>query len=370
MNLGTSAPREPATTAPMRSPSQATAKASRNELVLGMLRTYGAETRRALLGYLPKGEPARYLYDPLLDYPNRGGKMMRPSLCLAMASALGGHRGRIDAMRTAVAIELLHNALLIHDDIEDDSEERRGLPTLHELIGTPLAINVGDAMTLMSLRPLFENHRHLGSTLAMSIIEETERMTRESAEGQALELGWRRDNVVDLEEEDYLEMVLKKTCWLATIFPLRAGALIATRGAIDVEPLIRLGFFLGASFQIRDDILNLVGDPERYGKEINGDLYEGKRTLMIIRLLRESTDEERDRLTNFLGQNRQQRTERDVQWIRRLMDRYGAIEYANGIAHGLCGAAHHELRSFFAGHQRSRDYDFLEGMVTWVLERA
>ena len=204
----------------------------------------------------------------------------------------------------------------------------------------------------------------------MLIIEETERMTRESAEGQALELGWRRDNVVALTEEDYLEMVLKKTCWLATIFPLRAGALIATRGAIDVEPLIRLGFFLGASFQIRDDILNLVGDPKRYGKEINGDLYEGKRTLMIIRVLHEGSEPERRRLTDFLGQERTERQERDVMWVRETMDRYDAIEYANGIAHGLCGAAHHELRSFFRETPKSRDYSFLEGMVTWVLERA
>ena len=112
--------------------------------------------------------------------------MMRPSLCLAMTQALGGRVE--DALRTAVSIELLHNALLIHDDVQDYSDERRGLPTMQKLHGMPLAINVGDMMTLMSLRPLFENHRELGGPLAMRIIEDTERMTRESAEGQALEL--------------------------------------------------------------------------------------------------------------------------------------------------------------------------------------
>ena len=95
-------------------------------------------------------------------------------------------------------------------------------------------------------------------------------MAWESAEGQAMELGWRRDNASDLTDADYLVMVLKKTCWLATIHPCRVGALIGSRGRADLEPFIRFGFFLGAAFQIQDDLLNLVAD-DRYGKEINGD---------------------------------------------------------------------------------------------------
>ncbi len=337
-------------------------------LVDAVLSEYGAQVRQGLLDYLPQREPQAYLYEPLRDYPSRGGKMMRPSLCLAATGAFGGNRE--DALRTAMSLELLHNALLIHDDIQDFSDERRGRPTMHKLQGVPLAINVGDMLTLMSLRPLFENHRALGSQLAMRIIEENERMTRESAEGQALELGWRRDNVVDLVAEDYLVMVLKKTCWLATIFPLRAGALIATRGRYDVEPLIRLGFFLGAAFQIRDDILNLVGDPVHYGKEIDGDLYEGKRTLMIIHLLEKARGRERQRLTEFLGLSREERTSGEVRWARSLMDHYGSIDYANEIAHGLAGAASREFDAIFGPLPDSRDKRFLAEMPAWMLERC
>ena len=89
-----------------------------------MLREYGDLTRAALTRYLPSREPRRYLYDLLSDYPQRGGKMMRPSMCIAAARVFGAPLE--DAMRTAVAIELIHNALLIHDDIEDGSEKRRG----------------------------------------------------------------------------------------------------------------------------------------------------------------------------------------------------------------------------------------------------
>src|SRR5271154_3344355 len=266
-------------------------------LVPAMLSEYGDLTRTAIARYLPSREPRRYLYDLLGDYPQRGGKMMRPSICIAAARLYGAPLE--DAMQTAVAIELLHNALLIHDDIEDGSEQRRGRPTLHVLHGIPLALNAGDTLTLMSLRPLIENRTRVGERLTLRIIEETERMARECAEGQAMELGWRRYNTIEIGDADYLEMVLKKTCWLATIYPVRVGALIGSRDSVDLDPFVRYGFFLGAAFQIQDDLLNLVGD-DGYGKEINGDIWEGKRTLMLIHTIRESTPEERKRLSAIL----------------------------------------------------------------------
>jgi geranylgeranyl diphosphate synthase type II len=331
-----------------------------------VLREYGTLTRAALAQYLPSREPRRHLYDLVADYPKRGGKMMRPSLCIATARAFGGRLE--DALGSAVSLELLHNALLIHDDIEDESEERRGLPTLHVQHGVPIAINVGDTLTLISLRPLFENHGRLGPRLSMRILEETERMARESAEGQAMELGWRQDNDFSISEHDYLQMVLKKTCWLATIYPSRVGALIGTRGRIDADRFIRFGFFLGAAFQIQDDLLNLVADA-RYGKEWNGDIWEGKRTLMLIHLLRHCTEAERSRVGTTLAQPRPQRREAEVLWIRGRMESYGCLDYARQIAHGLAGAALEEFQAAYSGLPDSRDKRFIEGLVTWVFER-
>jgi len=335
-------------------------------LVPAMLREYGELTRAALTEYLPSREPRRYLYDLLSDYPQRGGKMMRPSMCIAAARLYGAPLE--DAMRTAVAIELLHNALLIHDDIEDGSEQRRGRPTLHVLHGVPLALNAGDTLTLMSFRPLIDNRNRIGERLTLRVIEETERMARECAEGQAMELGWRRYNMTEIGDEDYLEMVLKKTCWLATIYPVRVGALIGSRDSVDLDPFVRYGFFLGAAFQIQDDLLNLVGDAG-YGKEINGDLWEGKRTLMLIHAIQESTVEERVRLSELLCRSREERTLVEVTWIRKLIEKYGCVEYARKIAHGLAGAALHEYSLLSAGLPDSRDKNFLEQMVTWVIER-
>src|SRR5690349_20744595 len=238
-----------------------------NRLVEDVLSEYGELTRRHLRDYLPDPEADSYLFELIGDYPQRGGKMLRPALCIAAARAFGATPE--DAVGSAVSIELMHNALLIHDDIEDDSIERRGAPTLHALHGVPLALNAGDAMGLLSMRPLKSNFRRLGTATAMRIFEEMERVAWQTAEGQAHELGWQRDNRTDVTEEDYLSMVLQKTCWMSAILPLRVGCLIGARGRLPLDPLIQVGFFFGAAFQIQDDILNLEPGPG-YGKEING----------------------------------------------------------------------------------------------------
>ena len=344
----------------------ASAPGARSGVIPDVLAQYGELTRKALLEYLPKGDPQRYLYELVADYPTRGGKMMRASLCLATARVFGAEVE--DAVASAVAIELLHNSFLIHDDIQDESDERRGLPTLHKVHGVPLAHNAGESLSLLSIRPLRDNFQRLGSRLTLRIFEETERMAWESAEGQALELGWRRDNRTDVSEADYLLMVMKKTCWLATIHPCRVGALIGSRGSADLDALIHFAFFLGAAFQIQDDLLNLTGT-EGYGKEINGDLLEGKRTLMTCHLYERLDGKGRARLTALFGRPRSERQSTEVEWVRRSMKELGSLAYAASVAQGLAGAALHEFDAIFAKKPQSRDKDFLRELVRWVIDR-
>jgi geranylgeranyl diphosphate synthase type II len=351
----------------MGHPHEAPFAGTDDALVREVLGEYGELTRRRLQAYLPQGEPRTYLYELLADYPRRGGKMLRSSLCIAMARATGASVE--DALASAVSIELMHNALLVHDDIEDASDERRGTPTLHALHGVPLAVNAGDAMGLLSLRPLKENLHRLGIGTALHIFEETERMAWESAEGQALELGWQRDNRTDVTDENYLQMVLQKTCWLGAIYPLRVGCLIGARGRLPLDPLIRIGFFYGAAFQIQDDLLNLEGGAA-YGKEINGDLLEGKRTLMLIHAWRNAGKVNRRKLTRFLSQPRAARTPSDIAWVRSLMQRSGAMEHAKTVARGLGGAALFEFDQYFASMPASRDLRFMRSLLTWVMQRS
>jgi geranylgeranyl diphosphate synthase type II len=336
-------------------------------MVSSVLREYGERTRAVLFEYLPAAEPRRYLYDLAADYPRRGGRALRPSLCIATARAFGCPLEF--ALLTAASIEMIHNAMLIHDDVEDESEQRRGKPTMHKAEGVPIAVNVGDMLSLLAIRPLLDNRGILGPELSLRLLEETERMARESAEGQAFELGWRRDNVIDVAEADYLLMVLKKTCWLTTIHPSRTGALIGSAGAMDLDRCIRFGFFLGSAFQIQDDLLNLEGDATAYGKELGGDIREGKRTLMLIDLLTKATEAERRRLSSMLGRPREARATRDVQWVLERMNAYGCIDYARQLAHGLSGAAQHEFANLYGHLPDSRDKRFLEALPVWVIER-
>ena len=332
-----------------------------------LLREYGEATRALLFQYLPRAEPRRYLYDLAADYPKRGGRAFRPSLCIATARAFGAPMEL--ALRTAVSVEMMHNAMLIHDDVEDESEQRRGKPAMHRAEGVPIAVNVGDFLALLAMRPLVDNRGMLGAEMSLRIVEETERMARESAEGQAFELGWRRDNVTDVSERDYLLMVLKKTCWLGTIHPSRVGALIGTGGWADLDRCIRFGFFLGAAFQIQDDLLNLEGDAVSYGKELSGDIQEGKRTLMLIHLISQCSGAERNRLCRLLQQEREGRTPEDVSWVRKRMDHYSSLDYARQVAQGLAGAAQFEFDQLYGHLPESRDKQFLQALPTWVIER-
>lgn len=323
-----------------------------------------------------------YLARLVADYPARGGKLLRPTLCLAAARAFGATVE--DAVATAASIELLHNALLVHDDIEDGSEQRRSAPTLHRLHGVPLALNAGDALGLLSLRPLRENAQRLGPRLAGRLYAETERMAWETTEGQALELGWRRDNRLDLDDEHYLTMVLKKTCWLTTIHPLRCGLLIGTRGrgaapgplAPQLDTLLRFGFFLGAAFQIQDDLLNLDPDtPTAYGKEADGDLLEGKRTLPLLQTWREANPADRDRLAAFLALPREGRDAEALAWVRTRVAAGSGLAHARCVAQAMAGAALYEFDHgiaplLAAPAARGRDARFLRALATWVLRRG
>ena len=335
-------------------------------LVPELLQRYRDLTLEALLEGLPARSPS-YLYELVPAYPRRPGKGLRAALCLATCKALGGRIER--ALNSAVAIELFHNAFLIHDDVQDESESRRGGPTLHAEHGVGIAVNVGNAMNLLALGRLRANREILGPNLAWRIFAESEEMMRHSLEGQALELAWIRDNTCELEDDDYYRMCLKKTSWYTCIYPCRVGALVATDGSFDLDRLYRFGWYLGAAFQIQDDLLNLVGDYGKYGKEIAGDLLEGKRTLMLIHLLRTADAKDREEVRRFLGKLRRDRTYEEIRWLHDLLVRHGSLEFARQASRNLAQAALAEGEAALRDVPDSEDKQFLLETVRYVIER-
>lgn len=337
------------------------------DFVETILDSYKDVTMQALLALLPRKEPGLHLYNLIPSYPRRAGKGFRPGLCIATCRAFGGDIK--SALRSAVAIEMFHNAFLIHDDLEDGSEYRRGEPTLHTKNGVGIAVNVGDAMNVLSINTLMDNITSLGQKVTWQIFNEIEHMAHQSVEGQAMELGWVRDNICNLSIEDYLRMTLKKTCWYTCIHPCRIGALIGTGGDIDLERFNRFGYYMGAAFQIQDDILNLVGDPKKYGKEIGGDIWEGKRTMILIHVINSCTEDEKERMRLFLSTPRKQRLHKDVRWVYQLISKYDSIEFSRKCARQLADGALEEFFVAYGGLPESDDKLFIENIVLYMIER-
>ncbi len=331
------------------------------------LTRYGSPVSEAIRQQLEATPTSEYLGPLLSDYPSRPAKSLRPSLCLATCEAFGG--ALHDALPSAVALELLHNAFLVHDDIEDGSLLRRGRPTLHRIHGTPLAVNAGDALALYALGALRDNIDRLGPHMSRQILTEFDFMSRQTVAGQALELGWSRDCRLDLTPDDYLDLVMKKTCWYTTVLPLRVGALIGSSDSADLESMINCGFHLGAAFQIRDDILNLTGDPEIYGKERFGDLREGKRTLILIHLLAAADPSDFAWLRSYLGREPTERTAGEVRTLFDLMTAYGSIGFAGEFARGVANSAGAAMRAAFGGLPDSTARQFLADLVPFMVER-
>lgn len=351
----------------MMLPSAPTPSSASRDSVEAQLRAYRSLVTPLVLGAIPRREPRRHLYDLIEAQLRQEGKGVRPALCLATCGAFGGDPSR--ALPSAAALELLHNAFLVHDDVEDSSEYRRGKPTLHREHGIPLAVNVGDAMNAMSARLLKQNLSLLGPALSARVFDEFDHMSIETIEGQAMELGWIRDNDCSTSEDDYLLMVLKKTAWYSFIHPMRVGALIARPDRDDLDAFNRLGYFLGAAFQIQDDVLNLAGDRAKYGKEIGGDLLEGKRTLILARLFQQLSSIEKARLSAFLAKPRAQRLPREVAWVYELLHKYEAIEYARSAARELAAGARAELGTAFAQAAPGKDLDFVRSLFDYMVQR-
>jgi geranylgeranyl diphosphate synthase type II len=335
--------------------------------VEGRLREVAKVVRRSILDAMPDGEPHQWLYGPMREYPSRPGKALRPALCLSAGRAFGAKSE--DVLGIAVAIELLHNAFLIHDDVADGSEMRRGRPTLVAEHGMAAALNAGDGLAIVASQVLRRATRRLDRDLADLVMGEFDTMAMRTLEGQATEIGWQLDNVEDLGPEDYLELIMHKTCWYTTIHPLRIGAMVGSGGTVELGPFVRFGFHFGAAFQIRDDLLNLVGDEQTYGKEILGDLYEGKRTLTLVHLIASAQGADRVLVRDYLRRSRSERSVDLVRAIRGLMDDYGSITFTREYAEGILLVAEEYFEQAFADATPGPDVDFLRSLVPYVWAR-
>ena len=312
--------------------------------------------------YIPRGthpDMDRYLYEPLFSYSQNGGKRHRPLICFAACRAVGGDMER--ATSAAAAIEHFHTAALIHDDIADEAELRRGEPCLHLTEGLGLAINMGD-LALSLVNGTVMNDATRDDATKVRVVTELINMTRRTIEGQALDIGWARDGRYDITPEDYLVMATHKTAHYSGAVPLAIGAIIGGGTDAQVEALRNYGLDTGLAFQIQDDLLNLVGSEESTKKDFRNDLTEGKRTLVVVHALQSSP--QRDRLIEILSSK-----EKDPAVLAEaveIMEASGSVDYARAYAENLTSIAKNRLIDMV---EPSPSRDLLVSMADWFVSR-
>ena len=308
----------------------------------------------------------RYLYLPLARFTSSGGKRVRPVLALLGAEAVGGVAE--DALSCAVAVELFQSAALIHDDIADEGELRRGEPCLHRVEGTGLAINAGDLALTQVFEVVLADGR-LSDAQKVRALTELMRMERHTLEGQALDLGWVRDARWDVTSDDYLYMVTSKTAWYSAGIPLYVGALMGGGSEEAAEGLLNVGISAGVAFQLQDDLLNLVGDAETQGKDLRSDITEGKRTLAVVWALEHLDETLREELVGLLGSGTSDpaKLARAVE----LIDAGGGLKRCRALALELAEDAKGRAEALAAaGHITVEARDLLVSMADFFVERS
>ncbi len=305
------------------------------------LRANARRFERYLRGFFDNGahpDVARYLYEPVREFTSGEGKRHRPLICLLACEAVGGDPKT--AWPSAAAIEHFHTAALIHDDIEDSSLTRRGEPCMHVAEGLGVAINAGD-LALSLVCGTVVDDPGLDDRTKLRVLAELVAMTTRTIEGQALDIGWARDDRFDLAVEDYLVMANHKTAFYSGAVPLAVGAIVGGGTEDQIEALRSFGMAAGLAFQIQDDVLNLVGGEEAKAKDFRSDVTEGKRTLVAIHALRNSPDARR--LLEILSARA---TDPSIlEEAVRIMCEAGSVEYASAHAEGLILGAKPGLES-------------------------
>jgi geranylgeranyl diphosphate synthase, type II len=266
-------------------------------------------------------EPAS-LYQPNEYFLKLGGKRIRPVLCL-MGNELFDEI-KEDAWHAATAIELFHNFTLIHDDIMDKAPLRRGMATVHSKYGENTALLAGDVMLVTA----YEHLNMIGGAYLQTILRLFNATAKEVCEGQQYDMDFEKSETVRFDE--YLKMIELKTS-VALAASLKTGAILGGAGERNQNLLYEFGKKLGIAFQVQDDYLDAFGDPEKFGKQVGGDILANKKTFLMIHALEAASPSQKKELQHLLQANITAKVEKVLQifqdckadeWVLQVKNKY------------------------------------------------
>jgi geranylgeranyl diphosphate synthase type II len=274
------------------------------------------------------------LYDPAEYFIGLGGKRIRPVMCL-MGNELFDDI-HAEAYPLAAAVELFHNFTLIHDDIMDKAPLRRGKPTVHSKYGEPTALLGGDVMLVVA----YDYLNKIDNLHLKKIIHLFNQTAKEVCEGQQLDMDFEKIPTVSLDE--YIHMITLKTSVLLAA-SLRMGAIMGGAGEGNQILLYEFGKKLGIAFQVQDDYLDAFGDPEKFGKQVGGDIIANKKTFLLIHALETANPAQKVELERLLKSDESSKVEKVLNlfrecgidaWARELKEKYiaEAVKHMEEIA--------------------------------------
>ncbi len=264
------------------------------------------------------------LYDAVRHLPiNGGGKRLRPIIALLAAQACGGDSKKV--MPYGVALEILHNFTLIHDDIMDDCDTRRGVEAVHKKWGTNVGILAGDTMFSLVFELL--DHLEIDDAMYRGVSQDVAKLAREVCEGQYWDMHF--ENQKKIDELQYYHMIERKT---ATFFEtaMKNGAELGGGDHQQIKKLAECGRLLGLAFQVWDDYLGITATDEELGKPAHSDIVNGKKTLVYVSTHTKLDPFDRRQFVDLY--KKEGKTEEEIQTILKFMDKSGGLEYTRSRA--------------------------------------
>ena len=269
----------------------------------------------------PKG-----LYEPIAYTLASGGKRLRPTLTMTAADVISDQPSTIvlqrEVLPAALAMEVFHNFTLLHDDVMDHAEVRRGLPTVHVKWNDNTAILSGDQMLIEAYRLLSD----VPADKLPQVLKWFNEMATAICEGQQYDVDFEHSNQVSID--DYMMMIEKKTSVLIAN-ALRTGAYIAGGDENQCKALYQYGLHIGLAFQIQDDILDVFGDPKTFGKAIGGDICCNKKTFLLLSALETADAESKAELLEWLLST--DRNEEKITAVTNIYTRLGVREIGEAV---------------------------------------
>jgi len=291
-----------------------------------VLAEYSRRVEQRMRECVPR-EEGSLLSEAAWHHLETGGKRIRPALCLATCEALGG---RVEeALDFALAVELLHNMLLVHDDLQDEDRVRRDRPTVWVEYGEANAVNVSDYLLGLAYNAILRSR--VPAETCLALVEAFTFAYQKTVEGQDLDLNSRADPAFTVER--YERIVTLKTGYYLAL-GMVGGAIIAGAGEAVVDRLWEFGKFAGPAFQVQDDILDLTVGKGR-GGALGCDISEGKPSILYAHALAHAVAADRERLIEIMGAERERTRAADVEWVIELYREVGSIDFARAYAADL-----------------------------------